>query len=633
MMRFQPRFMDELRDRVPIGDLVGRKVKLTRAGRDLKGLCPFHNEKTPSFHVVEDKNFYHCFGCGAHGDAIGWLMETEGLSFPEAVEHLADLAGIPMPRPDPEERKRAAVAANLHDVMETATTWFQQQLGGSAGRAARAYLADRGLDPRTMMAFRLGFAPDSYDAVHDALTARGIKLDQLIDVGLLKRSDKGGKPYSYFRNRIIFPITDRQGRVVAFGGRSMEKDNPAKYLNSPETTLFHKGRTLYNLAGARKAAHESGTVVAVEGYMDVIALAQAGLANAVAPLGTALTPEQIEALWKLSAEPVLCFDGDTAGVRAASRAAERALPLLKPGQSLRFALLPKGLDPDDLVRREGKEAMEAVLKAAEPLSDLLWRSLTEGVDTSTPERRAGLEKNVFSRLADISDEKIRGFYMRDFRDRFFQTFRTKGRSFSKGTANRNQQGGNKKSPWGRSQTMSGPASPQLKASRLARSGLREDLHLFEQLICLYAINHPALAQSHAEELAGLDFTDSVLDKLRLELLVTLSSDQGLDPDTLKDHLAKNGFGETVAHLMRAPLLRPAWSAWPDATLREAEIGWCHVMARLRRLALKREIASIEAAYRKNGSDDTLRHLIQLKREFDKAEGTEAELEGYVFRPI
>lgn len=626
-MRFSPRFLDDLRDRIPLGDLVGRKVKLARAGRELKGLCPFHNEKTPSFHVVEDKNFYHCFGCGAHGDAIAWLMEHDGLSFPEAVEEMAALANLPLPKPDPEEIRRSEQAAGLHDVMEAATRWFQQQLGNAQGREARTYLKERGLSPEIIQDFRLGFAPDGYDSLRDALTAQGISLNQLVETGLLKPSDRGGQPFSYFRNRIIFPIADRQGRVIAFGGRSMEKDNPAKYLNSPDTPLFHKGRTLYNLARSRKAAHDAQAIAVVEGYMDVIALAQAGLEYAVAPLGTALTKEQIETLWRMSPEPTLCFDGDRAGFGAAQRAADRALPLLKAGQSLRFALLPDGLDPDDLVRKEGRSAMEAILDRAMPLSDLLWQSLTQNVDITTPERRAGLERDVHSKLREIADETVRGFYVRDFRQRLFETFSP--RRFQ--TRRQAQKGRNQK-PWDKKRDLA-PPTAELLATRLARSGMDEDRRLFEQLICLYAINHPHIAERHAEELAALNFTDSMLDKLRQELLVTLNAGEGLDPEAMRAHLAEDGFEEIVARLMRSPLLRPAWSAWPDATADEAEIGWRHIMARLRRLALKHDINAMEMAYRETGSDETLRHLIQLKQEYNRAEGTEAELDGYVFRSV
>lgn len=618
-MRFDPRFLDELRDRVALGDLVGRRVKLARAGRELKGLCPFHTEKTPSFHVVEDKNFYHCFGCGAHGDAFSFLTEMEGLSFPEAVEQLASQAGMELPKPDPEARRRAEQQADLHEVVEAATRFFQEQLGRSAGRDARTYLDGRGVSELTRLDFRLGLAPDSRTALKDALTARGIGEDAMIEAGLLIKPEAGGASYDRFRHRIIFPITDRKGRVIAFGGRALG-DSPAKYLNSPDTPLFHKGRTLYNLAGARKPAHDAGTAVVVEGYMDVIALAQAGIGYAVAPLGTSLTEDQIEELWRLAAEPVLCFDGDAAGLRAAARAIDRALPLLKPGQSLRFALLPAGLDPDDLVRHEGRAALERVLGAALPLSDMIWRTMTESADASTPERRAGLEKAVFDRLGAIGDERVRGFYRREFKDRFFKAFAP--RRFHRGNGTRRRPNG----PWRPANLKS-----HLPATRLGRSGTGGETGLYEQLVLLYALNHPDMAEENIEDIAALSVSDPALDKLRADLLVTLSTAQGLDRNGLRAHLAQCGCADIVARLEASPVLKPAWSAWPGATRREADIGWRHVMARLRRLALKREIAAMEAAYRHEASDDTLLRLIELKREFDRSEGTEADIEGYVFR--
>ena len=605
-MSFSPQFLDSLRDRVSLGDLVARRVKLARAGRELKGLCPFHREKTPSFHVVEDKGFYHCFGCGAHGDAITWLMETEGLSFPEAVAELAGRAGMALPAPDPDARRKDAAKASLHDVMEAATRHFEAQLGRAVGRAARSYLEERGLGPDTIRSFRLGYAPDAGGGLEAALKVQGITPEQLLAAGLVRRRDDGSL-YAYFRDRIIFPITDRRGRVVAFGGRALDPDTPAKYLNSPETDLFRKGHLLYNLATARRAALAAGTVILVEGYMDVIALAEAGIAHAVAPLGTALTPEQLTELWRLAPEPVLCFDGDAAGLKAAARACERALPLLAPGQSLRFALLPEGLDPDDLVRREGAAALETILAGALPLVDMLWRLLVETGDATTPERRAGVEKRALAMIATIADSRVREFYQREFRERFFHSFRARSR------------------PVRARRGAGAPASSGLRNTALARRSDREPTRQHEQLLILHMLNHPELAESHLEELAAVTFTDSALDKLRQDLLLTLGSAQDLDREALRTHLAKNGFEGMLARLERAPILQPTSSARPEAALHEAEIGWRHVMARLRRMAIEREIAAAEAAYRETQDDETLLRLIQLKREFDRAEGTEAEV--------
>jgi DNA primase len=391
-MNFPPSFLDELRFRVPLAQVVGRKVKLTRAGREWKGCCPFHTEKTPSFYINEEKQFYHCFGCGAHGDVIRFLTDNEGLSFPEAVKQLAAEAGMEVPEETPEARAQAERAASLYDVMDRAAAWFEEQLQGLSGSGARAYIEKRGLIPATVKRFRLGFAPDNRTALKAALTASGITVEQLVEAGLLiKVEDKD--PYDRFRGRLMFPIRDPKGRVIAFGGRVLDGGEP-KYLNSPDTPLFDKGRTLYNLDQAGPLARKSGEAHIVEGYMDVIALAQVGLETAVAPLGTALTEDQMKLLWRVSPEPLVCLDGDTAGQRAALRAANRALPVLVPGRSLRFLTLPQGDDPDTLVRAKGLSAFKALAGNAETLIDLLWRSEVSGQDHSTPERRAALHQRL-----------------------------------------------------------------------------------------------------------------------------------------------------------------------------------------------------------------------------------------------
>ena len=377
-MTLSTEFLDEIRARLSLADVVGRKVKLVKRGREHSGLCPFHSEKSPSFTVSEDKGFYHCFGCGAHGDVIGFVMQTEGLSFPEAAERLALEAGLQVPVSSPQDREAAQRRADLYEVLDAATGWFQEQLYTADGAEARAYLERRGVAPETTALFRLGFAPDKRGALRKAMNARGYDDDQLVEAGLMKRPDpdqavgRGAQDLrDYFFHRIIFPITDRRGRVIAFGGRALG-DSKAKYLNSPETNLFHKGRVLYNMARARQAAHDTGEVIVVEGYMDVVALAQAGFPAAVAPLGTAVTEEQIEELWRMAERPTLCLDGDAAGQRAGFRAAARALPLLKPGRSLGFAVLPANEDPDSLVNSRGAAAFRQVLDSAQPLADVVW---------------------------------------------------------------------------------------------------------------------------------------------------------------------------------------------------------------------------------------------------------------------
>jgi DNA primase len=405
--------LHELRARLSLSDIVGRKVALKRrSGAEFAGLCPFHNEKTPSFTVNDRKGFFHCFGCGEHGDAVGFVMKTEGLSFPEAVEKLAREVGLPVPRATPVERARAERVATLQQVVEEAVRWFQKQLRLPAGRQGLDYLRGRGLADATIDAFRLGFAPDARDGLLAALKRDGVPVDKIVEAGLAIQPDDGNRePYDRFRGRVMFTINDRRGRAIAFGGRVIGVGEP-KYLNSPETPLFHKGANLYCLDRARVAATKDQPVIVAEGYLDVIALHGAGFTGAVAPLGTALTEGQLGDLWKLADEPYLCFDGDNAGRRAAQRAADRALPLLRPGKSLRFLALPAGEDPDSLIRAHGPEAMRRVLALARPLADLVWDMETEGKPADTPERIARIETGLRRRFNRIADPTVRAFYWR-----------------------------------------------------------------------------------------------------------------------------------------------------------------------------------------------------------------------------
>ena len=373
-MRFPPSFLDEIRDRVPISAVVGARVswdkRKTNASRgDYWACCPFHGEKSPSFHCEDRKGRYHCFGCGVSGDHFKFLTELDGMSFPEAVEKIADMAGVPMPAHDEQAERREKERASLTDVMEMATQFFQEQLQSAAGAKARSYLRERGLTPATQQAFRLGYAPESRNALKEFLAGKGVPKADIEACGLVRHGDDIPVSYDWFRDRIMYPIPDSRGRIIAFGGRALAPDALAKYMNSPDTELFHKGNVLYNYVRARKAQQKDGTVIAVEGYMDVIALAQAGFENAVAPLGTALTENQLELLWRMTGEPVLCFDGDKAGLKAAWRAADMALPMIQAGRTVRFALLPEGKDPDDLVRDAGPDAFRQVLAEARPLAD------------------------------------------------------------------------------------------------------------------------------------------------------------------------------------------------------------------------------------------------------------------------
>jgi DNA primase len=416
-MSLTPQWLDELRARISLSGLIGRSVRVVKAGREFKACCPFHNEKTPSFTINDDKGFYHCFGCGAHGDAIRWMTEHQGLPFMDAVKELAAMASMDMPAPDPRAAQRAEAAKTLHDTMGAAQDFFVRNLAGDGGRAARAYLATRGFPAAIVESFGFGFAPDSRGSLKSALAQFGT--EQLVEAGLLIAVEER-EPYDRFRGRLMLPIHDTRGRVIAFGGRILtaEKTDAPKYLNSPDTPLFDKGRTLYNLHRAAPVARGSGRIVVVEGYMDVVALAAAGIAEAVAPLGTALTEDQIERLWQVVPCPVLCFDGDAAGQRAARRAVTRALPLLRPGHSLSIVTLPGGMDPDDLIKREGPAAMEAVLRGGASLIESLWLAERDAAPLNTPEDKAGLKARLIEATETIRHPDIRALYRRDLLDRF-----------------------------------------------------------------------------------------------------------------------------------------------------------------------------------------------------------------------
>jgi DNA primase len=418
-----PAFIDELRSRTTLSTLIGRSVKLQKAGREFKACCPFHNEKSPSFYVNDEKGFYHCFGCGAHGDAIRFLTEAKGLPFMDAVKDLAAAAGMDLPAPDPAARARAERASGLIGVTEAAAAWYRKQLGGIEGAGARAYLDKRGIGAHAREAFGIGFAPDGRNRIAPALA--DVKEAELVEAGLLIQPDRdsGGpaKAYDRFRGRLMIPIRDARGRTIAFGGRILDSGEP-KYLNSPDTPLFDKGRTLFNLDRAGPVARKSGRAIVVEGYLDVIALDQAGIGEAMAPLGTALTEAQMARLWSLVDAPILCFDGDAAGRKAGLRAAHRALPILRPGKTLRFAMLPPGKDPDDIVRAGGAQAFEAAIADPVPLDILLYQEARAAADVTLPEGRAGLRHTLNELAASCGDRLLAEEYRRAFNNLFFEEF-------------------------------------------------------------------------------------------------------------------------------------------------------------------------------------------------------------------
>ncbi len=432
-MRFTPQFLDELRARLPVSEVVGKRVKLVRSGREFKGLSPFNKEKTPSFFVNDQKQAWFDFSSGKNGSIFDFVMLTDGVAFPEAVERLAQMAGVPLPKVSAQDEAREQKRKTLHDVMELAAKFFADTLAARAGAKARGYLADRGIDAATQLKFRLGYAAGERFALKEHLGSHGVPVEDMVEAGLLVTGDDIPVPFDRFRDRVMFPITDLRGRVIAFGGRALEKDAPAKYLNSPETPLFHKGATLYHLAAARQAAlaakstqaaqeNAGAHVIAVEGYVDVIAMVTAGFPATVAPLGTALTEDQLALLWKMADEPMLCFDGDAAGQRAAFRAVDLALPRLAPGKSLKFAMLPPGQDPDDLARSGGRDAIADVIGAARPLAAMLWARETEGHSFDTPERRAALEARINAVTGQIGDNSVRKYYRQDFNARVAALF-------------------------------------------------------------------------------------------------------------------------------------------------------------------------------------------------------------------
>jgi len=630
-MRFSPSFLDEIRARVPVSEVVRRKVKLTRQGREWRGLSPFNAEKTPSFYVNDQKGFFHDFSSGKHGDGFTFLMETEGLTFPEAVERLAGLAGLPMPVETRESREEDERRATLGDALEWAAGFFEKQLAGPSGRDARAYLDRRQISSASREKFRLGFAPAERHGLRDHLAGKGVSVDTMIEAGLLIHGEDIAVPYDRFRNRVMFPICDRAGRVIAFGGRAMEADAQAKYLNSPETPLFHKGATLYNLHNARKAAHDAGTVVAVEGYVDVIALTAAGFPHVVAPLGTALTPEQCGLLWRMAEEPILCFDGDKAGLKAAFRAVDTALPLIGPGRTLRFVLLSDGQDPDELLRAGGPAAVAQALGQPMPLVDLLWLRETEGATLDTPERRAGLERRLREIAGQIADETLRRYYQQELNERLD---RLVGRGAERFVGRRNAAGPRdfpaRRRPWsGRGDPAARPVriGPALANSPLFR-GVKAALAPREVLILLILMNHPEVLAAQVDDIAALDFASPEAAAMR-DALVHWAEAGGGDRLELRDVLEESGLGDLASRLAGMAAHAAIWSVRPEAAPADAAESLRQALVLHRRSrALNKELRAVEARLAENPNDQDSARLRDIQTQLSALDGAEAALEGF-----
>jgi len=606
-MAFPPQFLDEIRTRLSVSTVVGRKVKLIRRGREFVGLSPFTNEKSPSFTINDDKGFYHCFSSGEHGDIFTFMMKTQNLSFPEAVERLAEEAGLEMPKMSPQDAQEAVQGARGREAVDAACTFYEQALRAAEGKRALDYLKGRGLTDETIKRFRLGYAPGG-NVVKTKFLARGVTEDVLIETRLLSPGKDGRESFDFFRDRVMFPIFDLRGRPIAFGGRVMSAEDQPKYLNSPDTPLFHKGQLLYGMALARESAAAKREIIVAEGYMDVIALAQAGFLHAVAPLGTAMTENQLELLWRMAPEPTLCFDGDKAGRAAALRAAERALPLLKPGVSLRFAMMPAGKDPDDICRREGPEAMAQVLAEARPLSDVVWAQLMAEHQTDTPERRAGLEKAAMAKAGLISDDTVQAQYRRLFKDRLFELFRPAPGSYP--VSRGNSQGGNKAGKWTGKSGDRGKygkppnAFPPAGGQRMPRDPGAAGQRHRERILLAAFLNHPDLRDHVEERLGGMNLADSRLDSLRQTALMHIAQNPALDFAAFRAHLANLGFAEELENLLNSEIYLHARFARAEASLEEAKTGWDHTFVLTQRADLEADLKRAEEEMTANPSDET-----------------------------
>jgi DNA primase len=627
-MKFPPEFLDEIRARLPVSEVARTRVKLRKEGREWRGLSPFSAEKTPSFFVNDQKGFFHDFSSGKHGDGFAFLMETEGLTFPEAVERLANMAGLPMPRPSTAEAIQDKKRASLIDVLAMTARFFEGNLQQPIGAKARGYLADRGLGAPVQQRFGLGYASPDRFALRDALAAQGVGVEAMIDAGLLVHGEGIAVPYDRFRDRVMFPIHDRGGRVIAFGGRAMEAGAKAKYLNSPETALFHKGALLFNHHRARKSAHDSGAIVVVEGYVDAIAVSEAGFPNVVAPLGTALTPDQCALLWAMASEPILCFDGDGAGRRAAFRAIETALPLIGADKSLRFALLPEGQDPDDLVRLSGPAALAEHLKDARPLADMLFMRETDEQRFDTPEQRAALERRLGEAAGKINDETLRRHYQADMRRRLSAFLGDERARATRGDAGARpgfaQRRGGAFPPRGpRMGLAETPLAPQTKLARKAPMPAREIM------ILAIALNHPALIGNYCEELAATEFFGAGVSASR-DALIAAPADALLSPAALAEWLKGAGHGTACERILGLAAKMPNW--WcirPEAAPSDADLVLRQSLALHRRAgALHRDLKLAERLLATEPNDLNLARLLDIKANLADLGDAEAAIDGF-----
>jgi len=630
-MKFPPAFLDEIRARLPVSEVVGRRVKLRKQGREWAALSPFNAEKTPSFFVNDEKRFFYDFSSGKHGDVFDFVMETEGLTFPDAVEKLAAMAGLPLPRGSEGDAEEEKKRASLFEVMTMAARLFEANLNQPAGAKARGYLSDRGLGPAVQRRFSLGYAPPERFALRDALASQGVGVDQMIEAGLLVHGQDIAVPYDRFRDRVMFPIHDRSGRVVAFGGRALDPGAKAKYLNSPETALFHKGALLFNHHRAKKPAHDTGEIIVVEGYIDAIAMSEGGFPNVVAPLGTALTLEQCALLWAMAQEPILCFDGDSAGRRAALRAIDTALPLIAPGKSLRFALLPEGEDPDDLIRTGGAEAVAEALKNPRPLADMLFERERQGQRHDTPESRAALERRLQEAVSVIGDESLRRHYQADMRRRLAELFGERGAQ----PARREPRAAGARferrlgPPAWRGPRFGLAEAPLPAHEKLARRS-REPPR--EIVILAIALGHPALLEAHWEELAGLEFSGKRLAAFRDAVMNALSAGPQTQQSAaaLAAALEAAGEGATRERILSLARKMPNWwcvRAEADGA-DAAEVMRQSLALHRRAGALNRELKLAERSLAAEPTEQNFARLLDIKAHLADLAHAEAAVDGF-----
>ncbi len=617
-MAFPPSFLDEIRNRLTCSSVVGRRVRLVKKGREFSGLCPFHNEKSPSFFVNDDKGFFHCFGCGAHGDVIGFQMRIDNMGFPEAVEKLAEEAGLEVPRSTPVDAAREERRKTLADVVEAAAAWFEQQLWSGAGRVGLEYFRRRGLGDETIRVFRLGYAPDGRDALRQALKKQGFEEDMMLEAGLLSKPEDGRDSFDFFRGRVMFPIAERRGRVIAFGGRILGDGQP-KYLNSRDTPLFDKGRNLYAFDKARVGVRDGAEPIVAEGYMDVIALHAAGFRGAVAPLGTALTEGQLDLAWRLAPEPIICLDGDAAGQRAARRAAERALPLLKPGRSLRFATMPPGEDPDTLLQSRGRVAVEEVLKAARPLVDVIWSTTLETHTTDTPERRAGFQADLERQVAEITDGAVQELYRQEMRRRMWALLRPESPA-------RRRQG--KWTPGRRNSRDTGHASTAQMSGPLPSPSPGRNIHFLLATVIAF----PNVLEQDCEIFARVEIPDPSLEQLRRAILEAHDANPSLDREHLSLHLNNAGFEGIVARLLGSSIFKGLAFVRADDGQAAAE-NWQKTLLELHKRGAQDELRRAGDVGDAGLTELWNRKIEEMQRELVRAQALELEDESPIVEPI